>query len=53
MLFTKRQTFFATFAIMDNFRRPQRAKENNEFVFGIRAVIEAIKAGRDIETVYL
>ncbi|WP_025146278.1 23S rRNA (guanosine(2251)-2'-O)-methyltransferase RlmB [Pedobacter jeongneungensis] len=37
---------------MDNFRRPQRAKENNEFVFGIRAVIEAIKAGRDIETIY-
>lgn len=38
---------------MDNFRRPQRVKENNEFVFGIRAVIEAIKAGRDIETIYL
>lgn len=41
---------------MDNFRRPQRgerAKENNEFVFGIRAVIEAIKAGRDIETIYV
>lgn len=38
---------------MDNFRRPQRPKENNEFVFGIRAVIEAIKAGRDIETIYL
>ncbi|MET4080418.1 23S rRNA (guanosine2251-2'-O)-methyltransferase [Pedobacter sp. UYP30] len=37
---------------MDKFRRPQRAKENNEFVFGIRAVIEAIKAGRDIETIY-
>lgn len=37
---------------MDNFRRPQRAKENNEFVFGIRAVIEAVKAGRDIETIY-
>lgn len=38
---------------MDNFRRPQRIKENNEFVFGIRAVIEAIKAGRDIETIYV
>ncbi len=38
---------------MDKFRRPQRAKENNEFVFGIRAVIEAIKAGRDIETIYV
>ena len=38
---------------MDNFKRPQRVKQNNEFVFGIRAVIEAIKAGRDIETIYL
>lgn len=41
---------------MDNFRRPQRSeriKENNEFVFGIRAVIEAIKAARDIETIYI
>ncbi|MGY3051926.1 23S rRNA (guanosine2251-2'-O)-methyltransferase [Pedobacter sp. UYEF25] len=38
---------------MDKFRRPQRGKENNEFVFGIRAVIEAIKAGRDIETIYV
>ena len=44
---------FANNLNMDNFRRPQRAKENNEFVFGIRAVIEAIKAGRDIETIYL
>jgi 23S rRNA (guanosine2251-2'-O)-methyltransferase len=41
------------FCIMDNFRRPQRIKENNEFVFGIRAVIEAIKAARDIETIYV
>ena len=38
---------------MNNFRRPQRIKENNEFVFGIRAVIEAIKAGKDIETIYV
>lgn len=41
---------------MDNFRKPQRfreRKENNEFVFGIRAVIEAIKAGRDIESIYV
>ncbi|MES2418791.1 MAG: 23S rRNA (guanosine(2251)-2'-O)-methyltransferase RlmB [Bacteroidota bacterium] len=38
---------------MDNFKRPQRAKENNEFIFGIRAVIEAIKAGKDIENIYL
>lgn len=38
---------------MDNFRRPQRIKENNEFIFGIRAVIEAVKAGRDIETIYV
>lgn len=30
-----------------------RPKENNEFIFGIRAVIEAIKAGRDIESIYL
>lgn len=38
---------------MDKNRRPQRGKENNEFVFGIRAVIEAVKAGRDIETIYI
>lgn len=38
---------------MNNFRKPQRPKDNNEFVFGIRAVIEAIKAGRDIETIYV
>jgi 23S rRNA (guanosine2251-2'-O)-methyltransferase len=45
--------YFSYFCKMDKFRRPQRVKENNEFVFGIRAVIEAIKAGRDIETIYL
>ncbi len=38
---------------MNNFRRPQRVKENNEFIFGIRAVIEAIKAAKDIETIYV
>jgi len=44
---------------MDNFKRPQgkerreRVAANNEFVFGIRAVIEAIKASRDIETIYV
>ncbi len=26
--------------------------DNNEFIFGMRAVIEAIEAGRDIDTVY-
>ncbi|TDO24019.1 23S rRNA (guanosine(2251)-2'-O)-methyltransferase RlmB [Pedobacter duraquae] len=38
---------------MDNPRRPQRPKENNEFIFGIRAVIEAIRAGKEIESIYL
>jgi 23S rRNA (guanosine2251-2'-O)-methyltransferase len=38
---------------MDNFRKPQRPKENNEFVFGIRAVIEAIKAGKEVESIYI
>jgi 23S rRNA (guanosine2251-2'-O)-methyltransferase len=38
---------------MNNFRRPQRIKDNNEFIFGIRAVIEAIKAAKDIETIYV
>jgi 23S rRNA (guanosine2251-2'-O)-methyltransferase len=38
---------------MENFRRSPRPKENNEFVFGIRAVIEAIKAGKDIESLYM
>lgn len=34
-------------------RRPQRPKENNEFIFGTRAVIEAVKAGRDVEVIYI
>ncbi|RZK78042.1 MAG: 23S rRNA (guanosine(2251)-2'-O)-methyltransferase RlmB, partial [Pedobacter sp.] len=38
---------------MENPRRAQRPKENNEFIFGIRAVIEAIKAGKDIESIYI
>lgn len=38
---------------MENSRRAPRAKENNEFVFGIRAVIEAIKAAKDIESIYV
>jgi 23S rRNA (guanosine2251-2'-O)-methyltransferase len=38
---------------MENPRRPARPRENNEFVFGIRAVIEAIKAGRDVESIYI
>jgi len=38
---------------MEQFKRSLRPKENNEFIFGIRAVIEAIKAGRDIESIYL
>jgi len=38
---------------MEKFRRSPRPKENNEFIFGIRAVIEAIKAGKDIESIYL
>lgn len=36
-----------------NNRRPQKPKANNEFIFGIRAVIEAVKAGRDVETIYV
>src|SRR6201992_797692 len=31
--------------------RPQR--ENNQMVFGIRAVIEAIRAGKEIESLYI
>ncbi len=38
---------------MENFKRSGRFKENNEFVFGIRAVIEAIKAGKDVEAIYV
>lgn len=38
---------------MENSRRSGRPKENNEFIFGIRAVIEAIKAGKDIESIYI
>lgn len=37
----------------DNFRRPPQTKAHSEFIFGIRAVIEAIKAGRDLETIYV
>lgn len=32
---------------------PQRKKENKDFIFGIRAVIEAIKSGKDIESIYV
>ena len=38
---------------MEHFKRSPRPKDNNEFVFGIRAVIEAIKAGKDIESIYI
>ena len=38
---------------MDRFKRAPQGKSNNEFIFGIRAVIEAIKAARDIETIYI
>ncbi len=38
---------------MEKFRRSPKAKESNEFVFGIRAVIEAIKADREIESIYM
>src|SRR3954470_20248842 len=38
---------------MEKFKRSPRPKENNEFIFGIHAVIEAIKAGKDIESIYL
>lgn len=38
---------------MDKIRKPQRPSTSNEFIFGIRAVIEALKAGRDIESIYL
>lgn len=37
---------------MNSLKRAPRGKESNEFIFGIRAVIEAIKAGRDVETIY-
>jgi len=38
---------------MENPRRTQRPKENNEFIFGIRSVIEAVKAGKEIESIYV
>ncbi|PST82997.1 23S rRNA (guanosine(2251)-2'-O)-methyltransferase RlmB [Pedobacter yulinensis] len=38
---------------MDNNRRAPRPKQNNTFIFGIRAVIEAVRAGQDIETIYV
>jgi 23S rRNA (guanosine2251-2'-O)-methyltransferase len=38
---------------MEKFKRSPRPKENNEFIFGIRAVIEAIKAGKEIESIYI
>lgn len=39
--------------MMEHTRRPQRQRESNEFIFGIRAVIEAIRAGRDVESIYI
>ncbi|RZK50167.1 MAG: 23S rRNA (guanosine(2251)-2'-O)-methyltransferase RlmB [Pedobacter sp.] len=38
---------------MEKFKRNFKPKESNEFVFGIRAVIEAIKAGKEIESIYI
>ncbi len=38
---------------MENFKRSPRSKTSSEFIFGIRAVIEAIKSGKDIENIYL
>lgn len=38
---------------MDFKRRPQRVRESNAFIFGIRAVIEAVKAGQEIETIFI
>ncbi len=35
----------------NSFNRPKR--ENNQLVFGIRAVIEAIKSGQEIESLYI
>ena len=49
----KNNYFCVKFREMENSRRPARPRENNEFVFGIRAVIEAIKAGRDVESIYI
>jgi 23S rRNA (guanosine2251-2'-O)-methyltransferase len=36
---------------LNTFNRPKR--ENNQLVFGIRAVIEAIKSGQEIESLYI
>ena len=33
--------------------RPQFKKENNQLVFGIRAVMEAIRSGKEIEALYM
>jgi len=38
---------------MEHARRPQRQRESNEFIFGIRAVIEAIRVGKDVENIYM
>jgi 23S rRNA (guanosine2251-2'-O)-methyltransferase len=38
---------------MEHARRSSRPKENNEFIFGIRAVIEAIKADKELESLYI
>lgn len=34
-------------------KKPQRVRETNAFIFGIRAVIEAVKAGQEIETIFI
>lgn len=34
-------------------QRPQFKKENNQMVFGIRAVMEAIRSGKEIEALYM
>ncbi len=36
-----------------NYRTPHEPKLSNELIFGIRAVMEAIHAGKEIETLYI
>ena len=38
---------------MQDFSRPIKKRETNQFIFGIRAVIEAIESGKELESLFI
>ena len=49
----QKKVFLGKLQIMNERRFQSEPKEVNQMIFGIRAVIEAIKSGKDIESLFL